>query len=133
MNEYELTEDDLDLDALRDGDKAAFATLVELYADRLYNLALKLTGDTFEAEDVLQEALISAYKHIGGFEGRSQVGTWLYRSAYPLHTGIAFGWPGKLLMAMGGLSLPFFYFTGLWLFFRHRAKRRQAVASPASA
>lgn len=82
MNEIELTEDDLDLDALRDGDKAAFAMLVELYADRLYNLALKLTGDTFEAEDVLQEALISAYKHIASFEGRSQVGTWLYRITY---------------------------------------------------
>ncbi len=82
MTEPILTEDGIDLHALRQGDKAAFARLVELYADRLYNLTLKLTGDPFEAEDVLQETFISAYKHIHTFEGRSSLGTWLYRIAY---------------------------------------------------
>ena len=82
MADRVLTEDDIDLDALRTGDKEAFARLVELYADRLYNLALKIVGDPFEAEDVLQEAFISAYKAIESFEGRSQLGTWLYRITY---------------------------------------------------
>lgn len=82
MTDTVLTEDDIDLDALRTGDKEAFARLVDLYADRLYNLALKVMGDPFEAEDVLQEAFISAYRSIKSFEGRSQLGTWLYRITY---------------------------------------------------
>lgn len=82
MTDTVLTEDDIDLEALRAGDKEAFAQLVDLYADRLYNLALKVMGDPFEAEDVLQEAFISAYKAIDSFEGRSQLGTWLYRITY---------------------------------------------------
>lgn len=82
MSEQVLTEEDIDFDALQAGDKAAFAQVVELYADRLYNLTLKLTGDEMEAEDVLQEALISAYRAIDTFEGRSSIGTWLYRITY---------------------------------------------------
>ena len=62
MNEQILTEADIDLEALTAGDKQVFAQVVDLYADRLYNLALKLTGHEQDAEDVLQEAFINAYK-----------------------------------------------------------------------
>ncbi len=79
MTDITAADELIDLDALRAGDRAAFARLVETYADRLYNLALKLTGDPHEAEDVLQEALISAFRSIDRFEGRSGLGTWLYR------------------------------------------------------
>jgi RNA polymerase sigma-70 factor (ECF subfamily) len=82
MTDSTFSEDVIDLSALQQGDKAVFAQVVELYADRLYNLALKLTDDSFEAEDVVQEALLSAYRHIGRFEGRSSLGTWLYRITY---------------------------------------------------
>lgn len=82
MTETALTEDAIDFDALQAGDKEAFAQVVELYADHLYNLALKVMGDPFEAEDVLQEAFISAYKAIDSFEGRSRLSTWLYRITY---------------------------------------------------
>ncbi len=82
MTDSTLSEETIDLNALREGDKAVFAQVVELYADRLYNLTLKLTGDPYEAEDALQETFISAYKSIRRFEGRSSVGTWLYRIAY---------------------------------------------------
>ncbi len=82
MTDTTFSEDEIDLSALQQGDKTAFAQLVELYANRLYNLALKLTNDLFEAEDVVQEALLSAYKHISRFEGRSSLGTWLYRITY---------------------------------------------------
>jgi len=75
------TDAGIDLDALRAGDRVAFVRLVETYADPLYNLALKLTGHPQDAEDVLQETLVSAYRSIGGFQGRSQIGTWLYRIA----------------------------------------------------
>lgn len=82
MSEKTLTEDAIDFDKLRDGDKAEFARVVDLYADRLYNLALKLTGNEMDAEDVLQEAFISAYENIDTFKGRSKIGTWLYRITY---------------------------------------------------
>ncbi len=48
----------------------------------MYNLALRLMADPHEAEDVLQETFISAFRALPRFEGRSQLGTWLYRIAY---------------------------------------------------
>lgn len=82
MTDIQSKEDALDLEALRAGDKRVFAQMVDLYADKLYNLILKLLGDPRDAEDVLQETFISVYQNIGGFEGRSKLGTWLYRIAY---------------------------------------------------
>nr|MBN1229019.1 sigma-70 family RNA polymerase sigma factor [Anaerolineae bacterium] len=79
MTDHVAPENTIDVEALRAGDRAAFARVVSLYADRLYNLALKLTGDSLEADDVVQEALISAFKNIRHFEGRSHISTWLYR------------------------------------------------------
>jgi RNA polymerase sigma-70 factor (ECF subfamily) len=82
MTDPTLPEDVIDLAELQQGSRAAFAQVVDLYADRLYNLALKLTGDALEAEDVLQETFLSAFRNINRFEGRSSIGTWLYRIAY---------------------------------------------------
>jgi RNA polymerase sigma-70 factor (ECF subfamily) len=82
MQQTPHPETEIDLTQLRSGDKAAFAQVVELYADPLYNLALKLLGNRQEAEDALQETFLNAYKAIGGFEGRSSLNTWLYRIAY---------------------------------------------------
>lgn len=77
-----ITETEINYEALTDGDKAEFAKVVDRYADRLYNLALKLMSDPYLAEDILQEAFISAYENIHQFEGRSNIGTWLYRITY---------------------------------------------------
>jgi RNA polymerase sigma-70 factor (ECF subfamily) len=71
----------LDLEALRRKDKQAFALLVDQNSDPIYRLALKMTGNPQDAEDVLQETFIKAYNHISSFEGRSKVSTWLYRIA----------------------------------------------------
>ena len=71
----------LDLGALRRKDKQAFAMLVNQNSDLIYRLALKMTGNPQDAEDVLQETFIKAYDHISTFEGRSKVSTWLYRIA----------------------------------------------------
>ena len=70
------------LDGLRAGDPAAFRWLVEVNSADVYNVALNLLGDQEEAEDVLQETFLSAFKAIGRFEGRSRLSTWLYRIAY---------------------------------------------------
>jgi RNA polymerase sigma-70 factor (ECF subfamily) len=48
----------------------------------LYRVALRIVGDEAEAEDVLQETFLSAFKAIGDFDGRSSLGTWLYRIAH---------------------------------------------------
>jgi RNA polymerase sigma-70 factor, ECF subfamily len=68
---------------LKAGEPAAFTEMVERYSGTVYNLALRLMrNDAMEAEDVLQETFISAYRGLDRFEGRSLLSTWLYRIAY---------------------------------------------------
>lgn len=76
-----IKEEPLDLKALQRKDKAAFARLVDQNSQHIYHLGLKMTGNPQDAEDVLQETFIKAYKHIESFEGRSKISTWLYRIA----------------------------------------------------
>jgi RNA polymerase sigma-70 factor (ECF subfamily) len=68
--------------ALKTGDQRAFAELVERHSGTVYNLALRMMGNPQEAEEVMQETFISAFRSLDRFEGRSQLGTWLYRIAY---------------------------------------------------
>ena len=56
-----------------------FDTLVEKHANFVYNVALRMMGKPEDAEDVAQEAFISAYRAYGRFRGESRVTTWLYR------------------------------------------------------
>ena len=72
----------ISLDALRSGDPHALAALFEAYADRIYRLALSLLRDPAAAEDIVQETFVSAMTHLDRFEGRSSLGTWLYRVGY---------------------------------------------------
>lgn len=67
------------LAGLRRGERLACTCLLKRFAPRLYRLALHLVGDPDEAEDVLQDAFISACAHITEFDGRSGLGTWLHR------------------------------------------------------
>jgi RNA polymerase sigma-70 factor (ECF subfamily) len=60
-------------------DREAFEVLVEQYIDRLFRAALRLTGSPQDAEDAVQDALLSAYQHWGEFRHASTGGTWLYR------------------------------------------------------
>lgn len=69
------------LAGLRQGDRHACACLLKRFAPRVYAVALRMTGDPDEAEDVLQETFINACKHIQEFEGRSALSTWLHRIA----------------------------------------------------
>lgn len=61
------------------GDPHAFSELVYRHRDRLWAVALRTIGDSGEAEDALQEALISAFRRADQFRGDSQVTTWLHR------------------------------------------------------
>ncbi len=69
------------IDALKQGEKRACADLVERFSSQVYRIALRLMEDPTDAEDVLQETFISACNHAEDFEGRSSLGTWLYRIA----------------------------------------------------
>jgi len=67
------------LDAHLAGDPDAFGELVRRHRDVLWAVALRTTGNASDAEDALQEALISALRSVERFERRSAVRTWLYR------------------------------------------------------
>jgi len=60
-------------------DRAAFAQVVAEYADRLYGVALRITGSPPDAEDAVQEAFLNAYRSLGQFRGAANPHTWLYR------------------------------------------------------
>jgi RNA polymerase sigma-70 factor, ECF subfamily len=73
---------DLDLvGRIRSGDGAAFETLYRQHATRLYNLASRMMGAHGDADDLLQDIFLLAYRKLGSFRGESSLGTWLYRLA----------------------------------------------------
>jgi RNA polymerase sigma-70 factor (ECF subfamily) len=61
------------------GDAGAFETLVGRYEARVYRLACRLTGSDVDAQDVLQEAFLAAYRGLASFRGAARFSTWLYR------------------------------------------------------
>lgn len=69
------------LEALRKGDRAEFSRLVDAYSSNIYRLAMKMLGNQQDAEDVLQETFLKAYRHLKNFDGRSRISTWLFRIA----------------------------------------------------
>ena len=71
-------EDDL-LQRLRSGDAGAFDRLVRQHAGRLLSVARRLLGREEDAQDVLQEAFLAAFRAIDRFEGQSRLSTWLHR------------------------------------------------------
>lgn len=65
----------------REGDGDAFRALVERHSRRVFQLAFRMTGNEQDAEDVVQETFLRAYKQLGRFEARANFGTWIYRIA----------------------------------------------------
>jgi RNA polymerase sigma-70 factor (ECF subfamily) len=77
-----LQEDEAMLSRLRSRDKKACEECIRQHAPGIYRLALRLMRDQSEAEDVMQDAFLSAFNSIDRFDGRSTLRTWLYRIAY---------------------------------------------------
>jgi len=65
----------------RSGDTDAFRVLVERHSRSLFRLAFRMTGNQQDAEDVVQESFLRAYKQLARFDERASFGTWLYRIA----------------------------------------------------
>jgi RNA polymerase sigma-70 factor (ECF subfamily) len=63
----------------RQGDSEAFRALVERHSRSVFRLAYRMTGNEQDAEDVVQESFLRAYRQLGRFESRANFGTWLYR------------------------------------------------------
>src|SRR5215467_2088554 len=65
----------------RAGDADAYRVLVERHSRSLFRLAFRMTGNEQDAEDVVQESMLRAYKQLAKFDERASFGTWLYRIA----------------------------------------------------
>jgi len=67
------------INAVLKGDTNAYEYLVKEYEKNVYNLALRMTGNSEDAYDMSQEAFIKAYNSLGSFRGDSKFSVWLYR------------------------------------------------------
>jgi RNA polymerase sigma-70 factor (ECF subfamily) len=65
----------------RQGDYDAFMSLVDAHRNRLFGLARRMTGNTEDAKDIVQETLLKAIDKIDQFRGEGSFGTWLYAIA----------------------------------------------------
>lgn len=66
---------------VRKGDQSAFAEIVELYKDKVYQLCYRIVGNAHDAEDIAQEAFIRAYVNINSYDLDRKFSTWLFRIA----------------------------------------------------
>jgi RNA polymerase sigma-70 factor, ECF subfamily len=75
-------DDELELVArAREGDAASFSVLLRRYEGKIFRLAMNITQNREDAEDVLQEAFLKAYEHLDQFQGNSRFYTWVVRIA----------------------------------------------------
>jgi RNA polymerase sigma-70 factor (ECF subfamily) len=63
------------------GDRDAFRVLVERHSPNVFRLAYRMTGNQYDAEEVVQEAFLRAYQKLSQFAARANFGTWVYRIA----------------------------------------------------
>lgn len=72
------------VDLIQRGDRGALGELLGVYHKRVYHVCLRMVGNTEDAADLTQEALMRAVKHVDGFRGGSSFATWLLRIAMNL-------------------------------------------------
>src|ERR1700746_2734219 len=73
--------DDVAVERTLAGDRDAFRVLVERHSPNVFRLAYRMTGNRQDAEEVVQEAFLRAYKKLSQFAARANFGTWVYRIA----------------------------------------------------
>lgn len=67
------------IDRCKSGDNRAQYELYKLYAKAMFNVCMRITNDYAEAEDVLQEAFVSAFKNLHSYKAEASFGSWLKR------------------------------------------------------
>ncbi|HEV7919159.1 MAG TPA: sigma-70 family RNA polymerase sigma factor [Thermoanaerobaculia bacterium] len=77
----EQTTDVATVSRARQGDPEAFRQLVERHSKPIFRVAYRMTGNEHDADDVVQETLLRAYRQLEQFEERANFGTWLHRIA----------------------------------------------------
>ncbi len=68
----------------QEGDSLSFEELVKRYEKKIYNLAYRIMGNKEDANDILQETFLEAFRKLSSFKGKSKFSTWLYRIAVNL-------------------------------------------------
>jgi RNA polymerase sigma-70 factor (ECF subfamily) len=63
------------------GDREAFDAIMRIHQDRVFSVCLRIMGDREQALDATQETLLTVFRKADQFEGKSQLGTWIYRIA----------------------------------------------------
>ena len=79
MEQEQRTREETLLKAFRDGDDAAFDALIGMYSAKLYKVAYALLGSRQDAEEVVQDTFLRAYRALHAFRGDSSLETWLHR------------------------------------------------------
>ena len=79
MEQEQKTREEALLKAFRAGDDAAFDGLIEMYSAKLYKVAYALLGSRQDAEEVVQDTFLRAYRALQAFRGESSLETWLHR------------------------------------------------------
>ena len=73
--------DEAAVDLTRRGDPDAYRVLVDRHSRAVYRLAWRMTANSHEAEDIVQETFLRAYKQLHRFDGRAAFSTWVHRIA----------------------------------------------------
>jgi len=79
MTTEDKNKDKLLVEEFKNGNEKAFDELINLHASKLYQTAYGLLGNKEDAEEVVQDAFVRAYRAIGQFRGDSSFETWVYR------------------------------------------------------
>lgn len=78
----ELEQDNIYIKRVLDGDRNAFAYLVDKYKSMVFTLALRITKNREEAEEIAQDAFVKAFQSLKSFQGKAKFSSWLYRIVY---------------------------------------------------
>jgi RNA polymerase sigma factor (sigma-70 family) len=75
-------QDNIYITKVLEGDRNAYAYLVDKYKTMVYSLAMRLVKDREEAEEISQDAFVKAYQSLASFKGKAKFSSWLYRIVY---------------------------------------------------
>ncbi len=67
------------IEALKLGDASSFDELLKRYSEKVHNLAMRITRNEEDAEEILQDVFVTVHQKIDKFEGKSAFSSWLYR------------------------------------------------------